>query len=423
MAKGWYWRGNVAYYDFEINGTRYRGTLGIKKDSGCINGKSPSDRATAEVRSLMVQYEQKYSIETIWEQTQRKISGLKNINASFDDIWEHFLRSGMSNPGKRRKMLYHSHLKSFCDWLKIEHTEVKFVTQITESIAKEFITYLFNQDGAPATKNDKLTTLKMVFSHLDIAVNPFTNIKKMHLTQVQREIFTPEQIKQLFMNADGWMRRLLITALATFQREEDVCLIKKSYIHLENNRIKFPFTFKTGQEISLPMLPLFRKIVEEALNDPLNDTEYLFPELAYMYKKDPSKIGGKVKEFLHEQGITNTHLDVPGYSKKVSILDVHSLRHTAAVMAVLSGWPISMVMKATGHRSLQMVMRYINHISEEQKENYFFQFGQGLSQPDKQDYDRKKLAELAYSLPLEEVRKLLNIATQKKQLTLELKDM
>lgn len=410
MAKGWYWRGNVAYYDFEVNGTRYRGSLGIKKDSEEIEGKSPADRATAEVRALMVQYEQKHSIEQIWEQTQKRLTGNQKINADFDSIWKEFSLKGMSTAGLTRKKIYASNLKHFCTWLK-NNQKISSVSQITEDIAKQYWTWLLSLPGSPATKNDKLITMKMVFGNLGLPTNPFESIKRLPSRQVQRDIFTPAQIGILFNNSTGWMRQLFITALATFQREEDCCLIKKSYIHLDTNRVKFPFTHKTGQEISLPMLPLFREIAEEAINDSTNDTEYLFPELARIYTTNPCFIGKKVKAFLQGNGITNTLTEVPGYSKKVSTLDVHSLRHTAAVMAVLSGWPISMVMKATGHRSLSMVMQYINHISEEQKENYFFQFGKGLpGLPETTaDDERKRLADLAYSLPLEEVKRLLNL--------------
>jgi integrase len=318
----------------------------------------------------------------------------------------------MSNARKERTKIYATHLRSFCHWLNSTHPDTKTCSNITADIAKEYITYLRNQNGAPATKNDKLATLKMVFAHLGLPVNPFEKIKPMSNRQIQRDIFTPQQIGILFNQSTGWMRKLFITALATFQREEDCCLIKKSYIHLDINRVKFPFTYKTGQEINLPMLPLFREIVEEALNDPANNSEYLFPELAHLYTHNPSRIGKEVKAFLHDNGITNTLTEVDGYAKKVSTLDVHSLRHTAAVMAVLSGWPLPMVMKATGHKSLDMVMRYINHISEEQKENYFFQFGKGISGISQQnpEDERKQLADLAYSLPLEEVKKLLQIA-------------
>ena len=422
MAKGWYWRGNVAQYDFEINGTRYRGTLGIKKDSGDIDGKTPAERATAEVRSLMVQYEQNYSVEQIWEQTQKRLTGNKKIKATFTDIWYEYSSQGMSQAGESRKRIYSSNLKHFIGWLKNNYREITLVTQITESVAKEYITWLYSQNGSPATKNDKLITMKMIFSHLSLPLNPFQKIKRLPLQQVQRDIFTPAQIGILFNKSTGWMRQLFITALATFQREEDCCLIKKSYIHLDINRIKFPFTYKTGQEINLPMLPLFRKIVEDALSDSTNDTEYLFPELARIYTVNPYYIGKKVKIFLLENGIINTLIEVPGYLKKVSILDVHSLRHTAAAMAVLSGWPLPMVMNATGQRSIKTLMRYINHISEEQKENYFFQFGQGLPGPPDANNDnaiRKQLADLAYSLPLEEVKRLLS-SVQKPQLMLGL---
>jgi integrase len=412
MAKGWYWRGNVAYYDFEVNGSRYRGSLGIKKDSEEIDGKSPSERAAAETRALMVQYEQNHSIEQIWEQTQKRLTGNKKVSATHSAMWGEFVAKGMSSAGERRKQSYSSHLSEFCEWLSAKHREINLASQITEDVAKEYITYIYNELGAPATKNDKLRTMKMIFSHLGLPSNPFIKIKPLTIHQVPRDIFTPEQINILFTRSEGAMKRLLITALATFQREEDCCLIEKSYIHLESNRIIFPFTRKTGQEINLPMLPLFREIVEAALSDTKNDSEYLFPDLANKYLQNRTQIGKDVKKFLASCGITNTLTEVPGYSKKVSTLDVHSLRHTAAVMAVLSGWPVSMIMKATGHRSLQMVMRYINHISEEQKENYFFQFGKGLPglpSADK-DNERKILADLAYSLPLEEVRRLLAIA-------------
>jgi integrase len=420
MAKGWYWRGNVAYYDFEVNGARYRGSLGIKKDSGEIDGKSPADRAAMEVRALMVQYEQNHSVEQIWEQTQKRLTGNKKIKAAFTDIWDEYSSRGMSNAGESRKRIYSSNLKHFIGWLENNHREITLVTQITEGVAKEYITWLYSQDGSPATKNDKLITMKMIFSHLGLPVNPFQKIKRLPLQQVQRDIFTPEQINILFNNSSGWMRQLFITALATFQREEDCCLIKKSYIHLDINRIKFPFTYKTGQEIDLPMLPLFRKIVEDALSDSTNDTEYLFPELARIYTVNPCYIGKKVKIFLQENGITNTLTEVPGYLKKVSTLDVHSLRHTAAVMGILAGWPVPMVMEATGQRSVKTLMRYINHISERQKENYFFQFGQGLpGLPDAAaNDDRKRLADLAYSLPLEEVKRILGLIKPQPALTL-----
>jgi integrase len=418
MAKSWEWRGNVAHYCFTVDGQRYRGSLKIKKDSGMIDGKSPSERAEIATRELMVQYEQKHSIEAIYEQTQKKLAGISgNIDATFDAVWQIYNDKSMSIAGTNRKKIYAGHLRQFFDWLIFTHKDIKNLSQITTDCAKEFITWLRSQPGAPATKNDKLATLRMIFgivsSGAGLPINPFAakEIKKIPLQQVQREIFTPEQIHILFTESSGWMRQLFITALATFQREEDCCLIKKYYIDLASNRVDFPFTYKTGQQISLPMLPLFREIAEEALKNEKNQTEYLFPELAHLYHINKSKIGKDVKKFLARFNIDNACIEVPGYSRKVSVLDVHSLRHTAAVMAVLSGWPIPMVMKATGHRSLDMVMRYINHISEKQKENYFFQFGQGLpgiSVADEDKHLRKQLADLAYSLPLEEVKRLIN---------------
>jgi integrase len=412
MSKGWYWRGNVAYYDFNLNGNRVRGSLGIKKNSGIIDGETPSERADKEVRMLMVQHEQNHSIEQIWEQTQKRLMGNNKIAFDFNEIWNAFHKKGLSNAGNARTKTYQSHLQQFINWTNNKHT-ISNTSLITEDIAKEYITWLRKQPGASSTKNDKLITLKMIFSNLNLAKNPFKNIKPLKKIQISRNIFTPSQIKILFTESTGWMRKLFITGLATFQREKDCCLIKKSYISIENNRITFPFTYKTGQDVSLPMLPLFREIVIEALNDSTNDTDYLFPDLANKYLKDASGIGPEVKEFLHNVGFNNTTLEVDGYARKLSMLDIHSLRHTAAVIAVLSGWPLPMVMKATGHRSIQMVMRYVNHISEQQKEDYFFQFGKELTITNNNiSAQRQRLAELAYTLPEEEIKRLLQMIEQ-----------
>jgi hypothetical protein len=66
-----------------------------------------------------------------------------------------------------------------------------------------------------------------------------------------------------------------------------------------------------------------------------------------------------------------------------------------------------------------MVMRYIDHISEEQKENYFFQFGKELALPVTDiSMERKRLAELAYTLPDSEVKRLLSLLDQPKNIML-----
>ena len=206
------------------------------------------------------------------------------------------------------------------------------------------------------------------------------------------------------------MYQLFVTAFSTFQREEDCCLIKKSYIHLDRNRVIFPMTHKTGVEISLPLMPRFRALAETALID-YPDTEFLFPELAEKYMSDSGSIGKAVKVFLEKNGITGATLDIQGYARRVSVLDVHSIRHTAAVMAVIAGWPLPMVMKATGHKSLKMVMRYLDHISDEDKDRYFAQLGKALPGKAQVTDARKRLADLAYSLPLSEVERLLALSS------------
>ena len=409
-SKGWFWRSNVAHYDFLVGETRFRGSLGIRKDSGVVNGKTPAERADEEVRLLRVQMEQKHTIEQVWQQNQNRMLAASQVNMAFDAVWDAWQARSMTNAGVDRRKLYASHLRTFCDWVCEKHPEIGVVSKLTSSIAREYLIHLRSLPGAAATKNDKLATLRMIFGTLGrecgLVENPFMSkdIRRVPMRQVNRQIYTPDQIRVLFA-APGWMYSLFVTAFSTFQREEDCCLIKKSNIFLDRNRVIFPMTEKTGVEISLPLMPRFRALAEDALaSHP--ESEYLFPELAERYRKNPSSIGKTVKEYLAENGIGGAVIEVPGYARRVSVLDVHSIRHTAAVMAILAGWPLPMVMKATGHKTLKMVMRYLDHISDEDKDRYFVQLGRVM--PEKTTTDsRKMLAELAYSLPLPTVERLL----------------
>lgn len=414
-ARGWYWRGNTAVYDFVIGANRFRGSLGIRKDSGLVNGKTPAARADEEVRLMRVQREQRNTVEQIWEQTKQRMIAAQKVVFSFDAIWDAWSTRNLTSAGTDRQKLYAGHIRGFVDWMTVSHPEVKDVSAVTDVHAREYLIFLRGQPGAAATKNDKLATLRMLFNTLGrdcgVIENPFLakDIKRIPPRQVNRQIYTPDQIRVLF-SAQGWMYQLFVTAFSTFQREEDCCLIKKSYIHLDSNRVIFPMTHKTGAEIALPLMPRFRALAEQALTD-YPDTEFLFPELAERYMVNSGGIGKAVKAFLAEKGIMGATLDVEGYARKVSVLDVHSIRHTAAVMAVIAGWPLPMVMKATGHRSLKMVMRYLDHISDEDKDRYFAQLGKTMPEKVQPTDPRKRLADLAYSLPISEVERLLSQLT------------
>ena len=373
---GWHWRNNIAYYDFMLDGKRYKGTTRVRKDD-----PNAIEKIEAILLRLRTEQVDKYSVKTIWEQTRKRMLGLTPSPLDAEFMWDIFQKNTINKVNENRSRIYHQHVKIFVEYMKEHYPDVKDLAGITREHAIEFTKYIYNGDGANATKNDKIVFIKRlfkIFCHaLNLVENPFAipEIKRLPKQQCDREIFTPEQINLLF-TAQGWLYDLFVTALCTFQREGDCCLLKKCNIDLDHNTVRF-IQRKTGTKVEIPILPRLRILLVKRLNDETNTSEYVYPELANLYLKSPSQLSGKVKEFLNSVGIQSRKA-VEGYTKECSVLDVHSLRHTAAMMAVLNGWPIQMVMQATGHKTLEMVMNYTNHLDEIKKQEYFsrLSFGQ-----------------------------------------------
>ena len=360
-------RGDYWHYDFIVGGERYRGSTGFKK-----NEKSKA----AEVESkLKVQAREGHSIEMIWEQTKRKMIAGREIALDYDTVWDAFIRKSSSNAGAHRLKLYAYQFRHFCDWMKEHYPDVKKVSGVMTIHAKEWINAVRDGDGANSTKNDYLSTMKMIFASLGkdygIVENPFWEIKNLPKNQIPREAFTPEELALIGQKATGWIYSLCLTAVSTGLREGDICMLRKTSVNLATGWISIPKTRKTGVAVDIPLLPGLRKHITEAMQG--NDSEFVYPELAEMYSKCPSKIGSGIKEFFEEIGIFGTTKKIAGYKKILSTKDVHSFRHTFVYLAACHGIPFPIVQGIVGHTSPEMTKHYMDHAGRDAKIQYLQQ--------------------------------------------------
>lgn len=163
---------------------------------------------------------------------------------------------------------------------------------------------------------------------------------------------------------------------------------------------------KTGVRITLPLLP---ELVEYLRTLPRTG-EYVLPEHAALYLRSPASVSERVKAFLHSLGIVTT-VEVPG-RRKVSIKDLHSMRHVFCYRAKRAGIPESVIMKFVGHAVLAMTQHYASHDTDEELRQEIKKLpplfvGKAGALEDRSARARQQLADLAFSLPAETVQRLL----------------
>ncbi len=377
-------RGETWHYSFMIDGTRYRGSTGIKGKENRKEALRIADEQETQIRG-------KYSVDLIWEQTKRRMLAATEIPCDFNTVWDLFLKLTMCSAGDRRKQLYHSHISVFLDWLHVKYPAVKNMSSVTAEMAAAYYLHLQEQPGANSTRNDKLATLRMLFEALGrkhgIIENPFDGIKKFAAEKISREIFTPDELRLIGEKATGWIYDLCLAALSTGLREGDICLLRKSSVNLATGWIEIPRIGKTGKPLEVPIMPQLANVIHERMRQ-FPDSEFVFPELAQKYQVNPGGIGPAVKRFFDEIGIADTQKQIQGYARQLSAKDIHSFRHTFVYLAALNNIPFPIVQSIVGHASPAMTKIYMDHSRRQDKERAFRQlpaYLQSAPKPKKAD--------------------------------------
>ena len=219
-------------------------------------------------------------------------------------------------------------------------------------------------------------------------------------------LFTPEELKTIYDNLDGFMRPLFMLAVWTGLREGDICTLKWNEVDLERRMIARK-TRKTGAKVQIP---ISNQLYEFLITTPRTDSEYVFPEHAQMYLTNSTGVSYRIKQFLEGLGIETTRKP-EGRTRAISVKDLHSCRHTFCYYAGLAGIPLSVVQSIVGHMSPEMTKHYSAHASMEDKrrgmERLSF-FTQDNALPATvEEPERAELRSLLDSLPIEQVRKML----------------
>ena len=236
------------------------------------------------------------------------------------------------------------------DQISINHLTAFFKTFTLSNITSDLIEKYKakrREKVSPATVNRELSCLKSMFSKAveweRIEDNLMKKVKLFKENNVKERILDTDEIKSLIAGASPHLKPILILALNTGMRRNEILSLKWQNINIKQGYILIEIS-KSGRSRKVPM----NTLVLETLGNFNRDNEYLFYNPRT--KTHIKSIKTAFKTACRNAGITNLRL--------------HDLRHTAATKMIEAGIDLVTVSRILGHSSIQMTMRYAHPTPE-----------------------------------------------------------
>lgn len=157
-------------------------------------------------------------------------------------------------------------------------------------------------------------------------------------------------------------RALFLLSCYTGLRFSDVALLKPE--HDKGDRLQLT-TQKTSDKLTIPLHPKARPLLEDLWAGKVRP---ISNQKLNKYLKDLAQLAGlttPVERNTYRGGHRNTETKA-----KYEVISSHTGRRTFVTLALESGLPWEIVMKATGHKDFKSFRRYI-HATEERQVNEF----------------------------------------------------
>ena len=218
------------------------------------------------------------------------------------DKWEALPRKKTPSPAYVDQC--RKHLANFADWMLLTYKGVNDFVAVTFAAAQDYMRMQEERGISPKQYNEILKLLKAAYRRLhpqvDSGRNPFGQIPEKATETIHRRPFNPDELRRIcdVVQDDDLMRPLVITGLCTAMRLGDCAKLRWEDVDLADGFIVIR-TSKTGEVAEIPIVPLLRNELEQADNS----GEYVFPELAKVYRSRPSSLGYLFKKVLIKAGL------------------------------------------------------------------------------------------------------------------------
>jgi integrase len=287
------------------------------------NGRIVRESTNTKVKSLFFDL-----CKQFWDMHGKNLRG--NSLASMIEIW----KTGFGN-GPLRELTQH----------KIE----RFLNARMEE-----------EELSPATYNRHFAMLKSMRNKgkewgllLD---NPATAIKKLKEDGSRTRFLTNEEIETRLSGASETFRPILVTALHTGMRRQEILSLLWADVDFKNRIITVQKS-KSGKKRTIPM--------DDTVVATLKDLPSRFKQGVVFPSSRPPKADEAEAQAMSEEAkklkeaLTDIHKTFNRFTAKVKIEGVrfHDLRHTFASHLVMNGVDLVTIQQLLGHGSINMTMR------------------------------------------------------------------
>lgn len=388
-------------------------------------------------------------LSTLEQKAEDAAAELKNQSATLANGWDCFLkcqscpytytRYGKEEPPKdSRAYISRGYYRYFVSWMQEHHPEIKLLSEVSEEIAQEYIDTLkekYGTNGRPV--NERLRVVKQVFfsmledEKIVMPRDPFKRIKRLKTYTTTKDALTIEEVQRLVEAAtEPEMRLLVLIGFCTGLRLGDCCtlqwgevdLIRRVISRIPNklyDRVQNPENVRVKVGIPTLLLNEFLQIPAEQRNG------FVLPKLCEQYTKQHTWLYKRIRALFKSAKIETIK---PGsknaqHPHGIVIKGFHSLRHTFVSLSAEAGAPQHVIQQIVGHSSPLMTMHYLHlgnadlvrsadilpvlSLENTTEDNGGDADVITVSPEGNTEDERLQLHRLADTLPLEQIRKIL----------------
>ena len=424
--------GGKFYYQFIKNGKRFNGVC-----HGCTTRRE-AEAFEKNLKATTDEAAKKRTVKSLIESFRDELNGGYSIK--LDEAFDLSLKKPRKKQTSEKfQNTKREAFRDFVQFMKDKYPETTELSDVTHAQAEEYISMVrqsgrymkvivYVRDGkkicrpvsasSPSSRTANLyqdvcaEVFRLLYRDAGLIDNPF-DMPKLKSDEETREAFSDAELQLIFKEADDFTRPLFAVAIATALREGDICTLKWTDIDFRERVIRRVMN-KTGNTVEIPLVEQTFLFFSQQ-HEKTGDCDYVFPEHAAMYLKNPTGVSYRVKQFLERIGIQTTRTP-KGRSRAVSVKDLHSCRHTFCYFAGLNGIPLNIVQSIVGHMTPEMTKHYSAHATLADKRERMLNMQNIIDVAQIQqaipclpeEPERAELQRLADSLPLEKVREILN---------------
>jgi len=251
---------------------------------------------------------------------------------------------GYSKPNKRSSRRDVTSIKSLSAFFK-----TRYLHDITPMDIEQYKIYRSKQ-VANATVNREIACLKHIFTKAiewaKAEKNPAAKVKLLRERNIRVRYLEEEDIEKLCRACPHYLKPIVITALNTGMRREEILSLKWKDLDFRH-RIIYVLDSKNGEAREVPMNDIIWHTLLRVKKHPQSSWVFC--------KSDGTRFHDIKRSFTRAKetaGIDNFRF--------------HDLRHTFASHLVMAGIDLKTVQELLGHKSIAMTMRYA-HLSPDHK--------------------------------------------------------